>query len=171
VTFRYVLTENDALAFCAYHVDHSPSVQQQLVRARYLYPLVGLGVGLASWLLAGRLAELVAAAVFGSVWTLWWPGHWRRRYLRQAATLYREGHNASLFGEHRLDVESDEMVLRSPTGLVSSYPWASIERVIEQPGYLFVYVNALTAITVPGRGMLEGSFDVLLDLLDERVGG
>ena len=166
---RYVLTDEDALRFCAFHVRHSPAIARDLARARYLYPLLGIGVGLASWLLAGRLVELVAAALLGSFWTLWWPGHWRRRYIGQARRSYHEPQNRSLFGEHELTVDEDGIVVRSPSGIVSTYPWASIEGLEEEPGYLYAYISGLTAVIVPEHGMREGRFADLRARLQEHL--
>ncbi len=169
MTLRYDLTDEDALRFCAYHIHHSPAIMRELTRARYLYPLLGMGAGFLSWLLAGRLTELVAAALLGSFWTLWWPGHWRRRYLKQARESYREPQNRTLFGSHQLSVDDEGMVVRSPSGIVASYPWASIEGLEEEPGYLYAYVSGLTAIILPEHGMVEGSFEALRQSIHEHL--
>jgi len=169
VTVRYVLTADDGLRFCEYHIRHSPIVGRQIARERYLYPLAGIAIGMAFWWATGRLEVLIAAAVLGAAWTLWWPVRWRRSYLRQAGRAYAEPENRSLFGEHVVSVEPDHLLVRSAAGIESTYPWTSIYEVVEEPGYLYVYVNGLEAITVPTGSIIEGDLDALRDELLNRI--
>jgi hypothetical protein len=169
VRIRYVLTADDGLRFCEYHIRHSPIVGRQIARERYLYPLAGIAIGLAYWWATERMEVLVAAAMLGAGWTLWWPVRWRRGYIRQARRMYAEPENQSLFGEHVASVEPDHLLVRSAAGIESTYPWTTIHEVVEEPGYLYVYLNGLEAITVPTDGIVEGDVEAFRDEVVRRV--
>jgi hypothetical protein len=171
VTVRYELSEADGLRFCEYHIRHSPIVGRRLVRDRYLYPILGVVAGALNLWATGNTAVLAVAAFFGAAWSLWWPGHWRRRYLRQVSQTYAQPENQHLFGEQSLTLNDDGLTVRSPSGAVTEYPWEAIWQIDEEPGFLYVYLDGLSAITIPAHGLMEGDFDALRAALIAHAAG
>jgi hypothetical protein len=81
--------------------------------------------------------------------------------------LYRDGRNPGLFAPTTLRIEPEGLVHEAARA-VGKLRWEYLERVCRTDRYLFVYVDTLSAITVPKDGVLSGDFDSFARKVEEH---
>jgi hypothetical protein len=160
---EYRVEEGDILAFLDYHSEHSSAAREIRRRQTYGYAILFAIFGLVFWLF-GETALAIAFLVLGPVWVAWWPARARQLARKQAAAFFREGPNPMFDGPHILRLDDAGLVAIAP-GAESRMPFTSVQRVVDTPDYLFVYVGAIQAFVVPRRRIVKGDVRALADEL------
>lgn len=106
-------------------------------------------------------------AILGA-WYAAFPRRVERLALRHTARMYAEGRNAGLLGPHRLELEPEWLVERSPLREVRTH-WRAVEKVVLEREHIFIYVSGFTAVIVPVRAFAsEAQRHALLAAIEER---
>jgi YcxB-like protein len=167
VEIEYRVEEGDVLAFLDHHSEHSAAAREIRRRQTYGYAILLAILGLVLWFF-GETALVIAFLVLGPVWVAWWPARARRLARKQAAALYREGPNPMFDGPHVLRLDEGGIVAIAP-GAESRLPFTSVQRVVDTPDYLFVYVGAIQAFVVPRRRVARGDVRAFAEQLRRRL--
>ena len=165
---EYRLEEGDVLAFLDYHMQHSGAARDIRRRQTYGYAFLFAVFGLVFWFF-GEAALAIAFLVLGPVWIAWWPARSRQIYRKQALAMYREGQNPMFEGSHVLRLEDASLVAITPNA-EAKIALTSVQRIVDTPDSLFVYVGAMQAFIVPRRRVSRGDVDIFVQELRRRVG-
>ena len=165
---EYRLEEGDVLAFLDYHMQHSEAARDVRRRQTYGYAFLFAVFGLVFWFF-GEAALAIAFLVLGPVWIAWWPARSRQIYRKQALAMYREGQNPMFEGSHVLRLADAGLVAITPNA-EAKIALTSVQRIVDTPESLFVYVGAMQAFIVPRRRVSRGDVDIFVQELRRRVG-
>jgi len=164
---RFSASFDDIVAFNRYHFAHSPWMKRRRVFSLWVMPLIFVFVFGAMalhhhhWGLAivGFFGALI---LFLSALYRYGPGTARR-----VRRLYREGKNKGLLGERLIELTRDGLIVRTEVG-ESKIKWDGIERIARTDDYSFIYLNAITAVIIPRKAIVEGDHDQFMRTLRER---
>jgi hypothetical protein len=168
VELEYRVEEGDLVAFLDQHMRHSEAARDIRRRQTYGYAFLFMVFGLVFWLF-GEVALAIAFLVLGPLWIAWWPARAQRIYRKQALAMYREGHNPMFTEPHLLRLE-DTALVGGTASAQAQIALTSVQRIVETPDYLFVYVGAMQAFIVPRRRVVRGDVDIIVQQLRARVG-
>jgi hypothetical protein len=164
-SLTYTLTMDDVIVWTQYHYAHSALCKRsfwiwRLVLCAIVFALVVAGTGLNA---IGISGAVLSAGLYYFIF----PGLRRRGVTRLVKKSYAEGKNKGLIGQHRLVIAEDGLESSSEVGEGKGI-WAGIERIVEVPGYTFLYVGAFLAQVVPERGVTEGDYKAFMVELKRR---
>lgn len=144
---EYIIEPKDVTAFYRSHFESTPSMQHSY-RMGYV------------WL-------TVLALVFGmviSVWQHWFSiifllifliicltGYRPLVYLdinRSGQKLWKTGRNVGMWGEHKIKLNENELVVTS-AGRESCTLWVAVERLEQNEEYVFIYTSSIAAHVIP----------------------
>jgi hypothetical protein len=164
----YDVSLDDAVAFAVHHHQTSP-----LLRRRRHFLRLGLSMLLA--IIAATVGGLLNRPLIGLMGlafalAFWFVFPWRYlRGLRESVTrLYGEGKNVDLLGPTRLVLDDEYLTETTPTREVRTR-WAAVERCVDTPTHLFVYVTGSTALIVPKRSLGPGEVERLVAEIEKRT--
>lgn len=164
---RFSISFDDIVAYNRYHLAHSPWMKRRRVFSLWVMPLIFVSV-FGALGIYHHLWGLAIGGFFGALFIFlgalyrYGPGTARR-----VRKLYREGKNRGLLGERLIELTDDGLILRTEVG-ESKIKWGGIERIARSDGYSFIYLNAVTAVIIPRKGILEGDHDQFMRTLQER---
>jgi hypothetical protein len=149
-------------------MQHSEAARDIRRRQTYGYAFLFVVFGLVFWFF-GEAALAIAFLVLGPVWIAWWPARSRQIYRKQALAMYREGQNPMFEGSHVLRLEDAGLVATTPKA-EARLALTSVQRIVDTPDYVFVYVGAMQALIVPRRRVVRGDVDIFVQQLRNRLG-
>jgi YcxB-like protein len=164
---EYRVEEGDLHAFLDHHMQHSEAARDIRRRQTYGYAFLFAIFGLVFWFF-GEAAVAIAFLVLGPVWVAWWPARARRIYRKRALALYREGQSPMLEGSHVLRLDDAGLVTTTPAA-EARIPLTSVQRIVDTPEYVFIYVGAMRALIVPRRRVVRGDVNMFVQELQKRV--
>jgi YcxB-like protein len=165
---EYRFEESDLLAFLDHHMQYSEAARDIRRRQTYGYAFLFAVFGLVFWFF-GEAALAIAFLVLGPVWIAWWPTRSRQIYRKQALAMYREGQNPLFEGAHVLRLDDTGLVATTPKA-EARFALTGIQRIVETPDYIFVYLGAMQAFIVPRRRVSRGDVDIFVQELRRRTG-
>ena len=165
LSLTYTLTMDDIVAWSQHHYAHSALCR----RGFWIWRIVLCAILFATVVAAtARDAIGITLGLLGAgVYYYIFPRLSRRGVARLVKKSYAEGKNKGLLGEHRLVITDDGFASSTEVG-EGKISWAGIERIVEIPGYTFVYGSALSAAVVPERRVLEGDYNLFIAELKRR---
>lgn len=114
-------------------------------------PLAALGVGAVSALLfASQASRIYKNAVRGNI---------RRCYAPQSGAFFDK--------ELELELVETGFILRTAR-METKIPWRTLERIDSRPGYTYLCIDALNAISIPHKGIVAGDFPAMLAEIGRR---
>ena len=142
ITYRLAI--DDLVHFNLYHAQQSPSVRRANRWTLLIIPIV--------MVIAMRpdstiVAVCIAAGAFGGALLfhslyLRWITPW---LIRRVLT---EGSTKGIIGEHELEISSDGV--RERTSMNDGrHTWGSVDRIVEDDRYIFIYLQATMAHIIP----------------------
>ena len=144
-------TQEDLIEFNLFHISHSPTIRRQVLLTQIVMGvLIFVGSTSAIFLRLGylSLSIFIFVAVVSILGSFVYPYIYRRSAISQAQKLLKEGSNKSLLGYHEISLSSDGIIAKTLAG-ESKLNWASVEKVIENDKYIFIYIGAINAVVVP----------------------
>ncbi len=165
---EYQFEEGDLLAFLDHHMQHSEAARDIRRRQTYGYAFLFVIFGLVFWFF-GEAALAIAILVLGPLWIAWWPARSRQIYRKQALKMYREGQNPLFEGPHVLKLDEAGLVATTPKA-EARFALTSVQRVVDTPDYLFVYLGAMQAFIVPRRRVSRGDVTAFAAQLQRLTG-
>lgn len=171
---EFRLEEGDVLAFLDHHGEHSAAAREMRRRQNYGYLFLLAAFALVLWYF-GATALAIAILVLGPVWAAWWPARARRLARQQAAAFYPRAPNPMFDGPHVLGLDDAGLVSIVPRTLPDGMaaetrtPFTSVQRIVDTPDYLFIYVSAIQAIVVPRRRVSRGDVIAFAAHLQQRT--
>ena len=90
----------------------------------------------------------VIGAVFSVGACLIYPYIYRKNVIRQARKLFKEGSNKSLIGRQEMRLSPDGIHYKTVAS-ESNLNWSSIDKVLQNDKYIFMYIGAINALVVP----------------------
>ncbi len=141
---------DDLVAFNDYHARHSPSIRRML---RYFVGAVCILTALSLVFVYRQdgglhgisvLVTAVPVLIIVALTLLFFPHALRSIVRRQLS----EGTNQSILGPRTLVVSDQALVEQSAAGELQTR-WGSVERVVSNDRYLFIYLSSVSAHVVP----------------------
>ena len=163
----YRFEKGDLVSFLDYHCQYSEALREIRRGQMYGYAILFAAFALVYWFF-GETAVGIAFLVFGPAWAAWWPARARRLAREQAAAFYRQGPNTLPEGPYSLKLDDESLFLRSPAS-DARVPLTSVERIVETPDYLFIYVDSIRALIVPRRRVTRGDVTAFAGQLRHRT--
>ena len=165
---EYRFEEGDLLAFLDHHMQHSESARDIRRRQTYGYAFLFVIFALVFWFF-GEAALAIAFLVLGPLWIAWWPARSRQIYRKQALKMYREGQNPLFEGPHVLKLDDAGLVATTPKA-EARFALTSVQRVVDTPEYVFIYLGAMQAFIIPRGRVVRGDVDIFVRQLLRVVG-
>jgi hypothetical protein len=161
---EYTNTVDDGVALTEHHARNSPNARQQwwagAIAAVVVITILLRSDGASLW------QHLVVAAF---VLALYWPVY--RWYFRwNTRRLYREASGKGDFGRHRLTLGDAGILAENDLGR-AELRYEALQRVVETPTHVFIFVGALSAHIVPRTRIVAGDLNAFLSDLRARVSG
>jgi hypothetical protein len=166
VRIEYTVNLDDIVEFTRFHYQTTTCSPKATIKdgATFFIVLL-LMVSVTGKLNVGSFVIVAAATI---AWTvLCRPlALWYMR--RKARSLYARGKNKRLIGCHSLEI-ADGLLRQRNEGGSDDVRFEVIERVAEDPSYVFIYVSAMTAYVVPRRGVTNGDLASFVAELRSRI--
>lgn len=163
---EYNVTLDDQVFFNRYHYDQSPANRRMWFWSTWCPVLI---VALLS--VFAVLHHNVTLAVMGIIWiaillllALIFRGPLMDRLARK---LYTERKNKGMLGKLILRITDEGITETSGFGENKRY-WQGVERVVEVPGYAFVYISAVSAFVIPEQRVESGDYRAFVTELKRR---
>jgi hypothetical protein len=86
----------------------------------------------------------------------------------QVRALFKEGSSKGTLGPRELELTGTELIERTPYG-ESKVRLETIERVVSNSDYTFVYLNAYMGHAIPHHAVVEGDREAFVAALTERI--
>ena len=87
--------------------------------------------------------------------------------IRRRSYANHFGRQQGLIGKHSL-VITDKGIMESTERYEKNYHWAGIERIVEVPGYTYIFTGSSGAYIVPEYGIVEGDYNGFIVELKHR---
>lgn len=172
MNIEFERTEEDMVEFNLFHIDRSPTIRKQLLVTQIIMALLIFVMSLSVvYLRTSYLPTIsyVIGVVFSVGASLVYPYIYKRSVTRQARKLFREGSNKSLLGRHELHLSPDGIHYKTISS-ESKINWSSIEKVVQNEKYVFMYIGALNAIVVPKTAFASSKEQIkFLDYVNSNV--
>ncbi len=154
---------DDLVEFNVYHHDHSTHSRRMLNRVRIgtvmFFALVAIGMG-------SFLTSVIPAITFFGLMLFWAvfmiPWSHRRSLRKNAAGLFRHGHNMGALGHHTWQITPEALLGMTPTGR-SIIPWNGVENIATTPDHTFVYCSEVQAAIIPRRKVTTGDYEAFVN--------
>ncbi len=145
---QYSNTIEDIIAFAEFYFVNSQTRQKYLRRMRVIN-LVGLILIFAfiSWI-AKSYTYLIVGIIGSVAFFLQYPNMMKRIGINSVKRTYLEGDNKAVFAVRHLKVEPDKIKVSTEYG-ESTATWKSIEKIMENDKYFFIYTTASAAHIIP----------------------
>ena len=167
-------TLEDLIEFNLFSVDNSPSLRRQLLLQRVVISLlIFVTIPLVIYTTGNRHLEIfdyIISAIAGGFVLFIYPSIYRFDYIRRLKKLYSEGDNKAILGKHKYVVSQDGLTATTPAG-ESKINWSSINKIMENEKYIFLYIGAASAITVPRSSFSDSKSEKdFLDIVKTNTG-
>jgi hypothetical protein len=166
---RYGNTIEDMVALSQFQAATSPTLIAARRRATWLVVGVVVLVALITDVSRGSVFFSLAALIFSLFFTALYPRAYRKSVDRTTRSLYGEGRNAAVLGEHVLETTPEGLVHRSDMA-ESRVAWEVVERVARTPTHGFVFTQASAAYVIPEASLEEGDLPTFLDEVVAHAG-
>jgi hypothetical protein len=171
---EYERTFDDLIKFNLFHIEHSPTIQRQVLLTRILTSILTPIFSLAVIYILDRdknlpLFAYIISLIGGVVLFFVYPYINRSTIIRRTSRLLSEGSNKAIIGKQQITTSDEGLVCETQAGN-SRINWSSIEKVVQNDEYIFLYVGATNAIVIPKRAF--PSFQdqsEFLDVVNTRV--
>jgi len=165
-------TEEDMVEFNLFHIDRSPTIRKQLLVTQIVMAVLIFVMAMSVAYLRTRYLPAISyivGAIFSMGACLVYPSIYKWSITRQARKLFREGSNKSLLGRHELNLSPDG-VHYTTISSESKINWSSIEKVVQNDKYVFMYIGAINAIVVPKTAFASSKEQIkFLDYVNSDV--
>lgn len=149
VTFRFVQTEDDLVAYNLLFLGHSATHRRGIWLGRVLLPGVLIAIAAYTFLLRPeRLPGTVFLSLLAILWFLFWPAFRRSNVSNVIKRLVRERPNAPILGEHVVTVDADTIACVYPAG-TSEVRWSCIIDLQEDERLLLLYLSSIHVLIFP----------------------
>ncbi len=166
---EYERTVEDIIEFNLFHMSHSPSIRKQtLITQIIVAVLVFIGSLVIGYLFHQEtkaltsfdyiVALVVSISCFYAV-----PPFNRAEVRRGFRKATSEGDNKAILGRHTVSLTKDNIFIKTQVG-ESKYIWSSINKVMQNDKYVFLYVSSINAIMIPVEAFTSNRS--LLEFLD-----
>ena len=165
LSLTFTLTMDDIVAWSQHHYAHSALCKRafwiwRIVLCAIMFPAI---VAITARDAAGITIALLGTGIYYFIF----PRFYWRALAKHVKKAYAEGKNKGMSGEHRLTIGDDGIASSSEVG-EGKIGWAGIERIVEIPGYTFVYFGALAAAVIPEQRIVEGEYHAFMAELKRR---
>ena len=141
----------DWLAFQTYFFDHSKHLRKQRMILRLIFILIFLFIAVTTTVMHGfNILILSAMTMALIVWLIIQNRLFRKSMLKQARKTLESGQNRQLNIDMSVELTEEQMNLKSSLSQ-SSYKWELVEKVVIYSGYIFIFLDPVKAIVIPGR--------------------
>jgi hypothetical protein len=165
--------QEDFLEFNLFHISHSPTIRRQVLLTQIVMGvLIFVGSTSGIFLSLGylSLSIYIVVAIVSILATFAYPYIYRRSAISQAQKMLKEGSNKSLLGRHEISLSSDGIIYKTFAG-ESKLNWQSVEKVLQNDKYVFIYIGAINALVVPKNTFASsGQQKEFLDYVNSNVG-
>jgi hypothetical protein len=160
---QYNVTMKNLVDFNLYHVKHSKYFKVRFAMLMLLMPAI-MGAFVLTMLAMGGLDLFSGViAAFASVsWLFIYPGLFRKGLAKSVSRMFAEGKNSEVLTLHTLSIDNGKLI-EETVHSKSELEMSSIERIVETPEYVFIYLSAVTAHVIPRKEIKDSR------LLDEFV--
>jgi hypothetical protein len=166
VQLEYTIEEGDRDAFLEYHAYHSSALQD--LRRRHVYGYgVLLAIFAAIFWLFGETAVAISFLLLGPIWAAWWPSRTRRLARAQAEAFYRADPGGLRVGRHTLAFDGG--VLSADALGEHRLPVSAIQRVVQLPEHLLIYMGPIAALVIPRGRVVKGDLPAFAAELERQV--
>lgn len=143
---------------------------RRLARIALTFVLAALLATLGLWSRAPLPFWLLGLLIlFG--WYSMFPARFDQMLRRQTERMYAENPQGGLLGRHRLTLEPEWLVERTPLRESRTH-WRAVGRVVSTDTHAFVYVTSFTAVIVPRRAFsTDEAFRAFLATVEARKAG
>ncbi|MCD7969273.1 MAG: YcxB family protein [Alistipes sp.] len=158
MTVSYTISLDDLIAFQAHYMDHDrkvSSVVKYMMWGTAMLLILLLGIKAVSTHTV-ETDDILVLVFFGALFFLFWK-LLRKTSVRIAKKLYDQPGNASLLGAKTLTL-GEEMLELTEEWKRTCLQWKGVVKAGETKDHFFIYDSALSAITVPKKG-LNGNAD------------
>jgi len=151
MNIEFERTQEDLIAFNLFHISHSPSIQRQVLIMQITMAALIFVLSMSITFMRVRylsLSSYIVGAVFSVVAYFVWPYIYKWSVIRQAQKMLKEGNNKSLLGTTIMSLSSDGIFYKMLAS-ESKLNWSSVDKVLQNDKYLFIYIGAVNALVIP----------------------
>jgi hypothetical protein len=163
---EYTIDERDRDAFLEYHAYHSAALHELRRRHVYGYGIL-LAIFAAIFWLFGETAVAISFLLLGPIWAAWWPSRTRRLARAQAEAFYRADPGGLRPGRHTVTLHGG--VLSADALGEHRLPASAIQRVVQLPEHLLIYMGPIAALVVPRRRVVKGDLSAFSAELERQA--
>jgi hypothetical protein len=148
---EYERTQKDLVEFSLFHIDNSKNIQRQLLLTQiigglliFVAPILFVYTQYSELSMIGFFISLVAGILF----YIWYPKYYRSYATKHVKKMLSEGSNKALLGKQTITLSSEGVLSKAQSG-ESKMLWTSVEKVVQNEKYIFIYMGAINAYVIP----------------------
>ena len=156
ITVEFERTVEDTIEFNVFHMSHSPSIRQRALFAQIIVAVLVFIVSLAVGYLLNPDKRALTYFDYALFLVLSVASFFIFPYLNKAEVIQglrkvtKEGDNKAILGHQTISLTPEHLFVKTP-GSESKYAWASIDKIVQNGKYIFLYISSISAIVVPKK--------------------
>lgn len=164
-TNQYSLTNDDIVAFVEFSFAQSASRRRYLQRMRII-TFAGLltSLSLVSWI-TKLYIFIVLGGPISFAFFLQYPHMMKTIAINAIKRNYLEGENKNIFPERTIDIQPEKIIVNNEKN-ESSVTWKSIEQLLENDQYIYLFTSTTAAIIIPKRAIPA---DAAADFMSQAI--
>lgn len=147
-TNQYSIAIEDIVAFAEFDFGQSHIKKRYLQRLRILTSISLLIIlALVSWI-AKSYTYIMLGGPASFAFFLYYPNMIKRFGINSIQRTYLEGENKNIFSERTIEILPGKIIVNTKFS-ESSISWKSIERLLENNEYIYIYTSTTAAFIIP----------------------
>lgn len=149
---EFILEEEDYIKFNIYHMDNSKTYRNSILIQRYVTPIIFLmpPFVLAKITPAPFSYWMTCFGITFLIWICFFKKYLIGKVKRNIKKRLKEGNNNGLLGKRTIEI-SDNEIKETTEYRKDSVNINSVENVIINEEYIFMYINSIEAFIIPLR--------------------
>jgi len=154
MTIEFNVTVDDFIAFNLFHFKNSPAFQRQLLITRSAFAFILAAIlSLPCPVLVGQLSYVaflfpIVGIVVGIIAFLAYPRMHEQNLRKQLPKMLNEGGNEGVIGKQKIVITPEAVINETPAGEQKAF-WSSVDKIVETSDYIFLYVSSMSAAIIP----------------------
>ena len=140
---------DDLLNFSEHHSMNSPRIKKKMSVFKYTFPILVLII-IIPVIITNPTKNITIWFVVSVIWFFAAPYYYRYAIRRSSLKMYNEGENKGVLTKHTL-ILNEEGIIEETNYNTTKLKWDSIEKIVKDYRYIYIYIGAVSAFIVPIR--------------------
>ena len=170
--YKFNFTMDDWIKYNDYYTKNSKAYKKQHIKVIIINTICAGVISTIAYqgkvLTVFTLLRIIS--VF-AVWALLSILLYRYNVKKNIKNMLKDGKNNTIFGEQIVEL-TDEYIISSAAGNESKITWKSVEKYVEDKGYIYLFISSINAFIIPiDKIETDVNKEELLNFIKEKSNG